>query len=177
MRWLQGGSAIVMILVGIAMIIASFFIGPHRPVIGMLIGGIAVILGGAFSFWLWRLFAPLMKTLPAPKGFGASMRDMSNSMANANAIMQQQNLADKLRLSGRDAQARILAVRDTGVLINFDAILDFDLLVTIGEFPPYPINGHRQLVSKVMIGRAQPGIVVPAKVDPDNLQVIYISWI
>ena len=177
MRWFQYGSAIVMIVVGVGMIGGSFFVGPAKPLWGMLAGGVGVLLAGVFCLWLYRVLDPLMKKLPGPQGFGASMRAMSDKMAGASAMLEQMNLADQLRMTGRDAQAQILAVRDTGALFNFDPVLEFDLLVTMGDYPPYPINAHRQLVSKIMVARAQAGVTVPAKVDPKNRHIIYLSWI
>jgi hypothetical protein len=166
---------IATMLVGVGFGVAAFFVPEGRPTFIILCP--VMLATGGFILWIGRWVNNLTKGFPQAKGFGPSMRDAADKMAGAAAMLEQQTRADRLRMTGKDAKAQVLAMRDTGMLINHDPVIEFDLLVTLDERPPYPLMGFRQLVSKLMVGRIVPGQSYPAKVDLDDPQQILLSWI
>jgi hypothetical protein len=71
--------------------------------------------------------------------------------------------------------AQVLAVRDTGMLVNGDPNLGIDLLVTLPGQPPYPVT-EQLVVSKVAVARAQPGQMVNVRVNPATPQSVFVDW-
>jgi hypothetical protein len=142
------------------------------------LGVTAVVLVpmGLFDILLGRYLAGLLKGFPKMKGFRAMMRDSAETMSSAALMLNQETRSDQLRASGLDAQAEVLAMRDTGQLFNFDPILEFDLRIHQGWKTPYKVENYRQLVSKIMISKISVGATYPAKVDPQDLNRLILSW-
>ncbi len=148
------------------------------PDLRAYLGVTAVILApmGLFDILLGRYLAGLLKGFPKMKGFGAMMRDSAETMSAAALMLNQQTLSDALRTSGLDAQAEVLAMRDTGQLFNYDPILEFDLRIHQGWKTPYKVEKYRQLVSKIMLPKISVGATYAAKVDPQDPNRLVISW-
>lgn len=168
-------SGVVMILAGIACAAAPFV--SSAPMGSMIVtGGILVAAGVAMTV-MGKWLANMFKGMPKMPGFGESMRAASQSMDQASQMLAQQTNAQNLAVTGKAATVQVMAVRDTGSLINFDPVLEFDLLVTLGDAPPYPVMAHRQLVSKIVMGRIAPGNSYNARVDKDQPQKLHINWV
>ena len=73
------------------------------------------------------------------------------------------------RFSGRDDACAILAtiaaIHDTGITINNDPVVDFDLDVQPAGGKPFR-SAARSLVSRLAVPRIQPGRTLPVKYDP-----------
>jgi hypothetical protein len=94
---------------------------------------------------------------------------MRSTMQDANdqlsALSRQQADAQRLMATGLIGQATVQALRDTGMMINENPQVEFDLLVSVDGREPYPVT-HRQVVSRLVISNFQPGASIPVRVDP-----------
>lgn len=113
------------------------------------------------------------------------------SMAGMQALMAQQTQAANLSQTGVDAVATITGVRQGSGMINYQPILDIDLLIDLNRHPtpppvdplakvapagvPIPVSVS-QVVEQIYLGKAQPGSAVAVKVDPSNPQSVFINW-
>jgi len=80
--------------------------------------------------------------------------------------------AQRLMATGLVGQATVEALRDTGMTINGNPHVAFELLVTVEGGDPYPVT-HRQAVSRLVISNFQPGASIPVRVDPaDRTRVL-----
>lgn len=97
------------------------------------------------------------------------MEPMRSTMQDANdqlsALSRQQADAQRLMATGLIGQATVQALRDTGMMINENPQVEFDLLVSVDGREPYPVT-HRQVVSRLVISNFQPGASIPVRVDP-----------
>lgn len=112
------------------------------------------------------------------RGLGGALRmakegipQMTQALADLQADAQK---AQHLFHNGRPGTARITALRDTGVTINDDPTVEFDLAVSIDGGAPYPVT-HRQAISRLAIAGFQPGATVPVKVDPADPNSLIIA--
>lgn len=169
------GGGVLMTVIGVVLLVLGILgIGERLT---FIIVGAAFIPGGLFMAWMGKWLMGLFKGIPEPPSLGQSLKSASASMNAASQMLAAQTQAQSLGISGLDATAQVMAVRDTGTLINYDPVVEMDLLVTRGEAPPYPVMNHRQIVSKILIGRLIPGASFKAKVDPANPNVLQISWV
>ncbi len=80
--------------------------------------------------------------------------------------------AQRLMATGLVGQATVEALRDTGMTINGNPHVEFELLVSVDGADPYPVT-HRQAVSRLVISNFQPGASIPVRVDPaDRTRVL-----
>jgi len=75
--------------------------------------------------------------------------------------------ARKLDKTGRPAEATILEIRDTGMTLNDDPVVDFVLEVRPEGMEPYRAR-TRMPISRIEIPRFQPGAIVRVNVDPND---------
>lgn len=127
---------------------------------------------------------------------GAQLQDSQQAMAGMQAMMAQQTHAANLSQTGVDGTATITGVRQGAGMVNYQPILDLDLLITVGAAPapapadplskapapaaapigaPIPVTVS-QVVEQFHIHKAQPGTRVAVKVDPANPQAVWINW-
>ena len=102
----------------------------------------------------------LQKDNPRP-----SLREGLSQAKDAMAGAQGQMAAAQLAAdpNARDGSAVINAVRDTGMTVNENPSVEFDLSVTAGGFT-YETT-HTQIVSRLQVGQLQPGAQVNVKID------------
>jgi hypothetical protein len=99
-------------------------------------------------------------------------------MSSAANFLKEQNKINKLNSTGKPVRVRIISVRDTGQLVNYDPVLEFNVEVLHERrYDNYNISNHKQVVSKIIAPRLIPGNEYPAKVDPEDKNSIHISWI
>ena len=194
MRW----TGYLFILGGIAALVARFSDATYErlaDVVGsesatlessaqstFLFLGVLFILMGALFIWLELKFRPSMKIAEEMRGgmtLSSGLADAAEKMTAINQTMSEQVARGErtahLRRDGTEGTARILAVRDTGALVNFDPIVDIDMEVTTGGGAPYQIS-RREVVSKVALGRIAPGAEIPVMVDPFKPTEVLIDW-
>jgi hypothetical protein len=106
---------------------------------------------------------------------GAQLEDAQARMADAQELMAQQTAAANAAATGVDATATIVAVRQSGGMVNFQPMIEVDLTVLPEGLPPYPVT-VKQVIPQVQLAQAQPGSGVHVKVDPNNPASVWIDW-
>lgn len=106
---------------------------------------------------------------------GAQLENAQAQMASANDLMAQQTAAANAAVSGVDARATIVGVRQGPGMVNFQPMIEVDLTVSAEGLPPYPVT-VKQVVPQVHLARAQPGTAVHVKVDPNDPASVWIDW-
>jgi hypothetical protein len=71
--------------------------------------------------------------------------------------------------------AQILSVTQTGMTLNDQPRIKFDLLVTLPGQAPYQAE-HAEFVPLILLMRCQPGAVVAVRVNPAKPDKVTISW-
>ena len=82
--------------------------------------------------------------------------------------------ARRLLQVGRKGLATVVAVRDTGVMVDENPQAELDLQVAVSGLEPYVVT-HRQVISRVAIGSFWPGAKVPIRVDPQDPQNVLVA--
>jgi hypothetical protein len=117
-------------------------------------------------------------TPPEHRGIAGGFRAMRDGVAQANEVlgdMQADGMkAQHLMVNGRVASATIVAVRDTGITINDNPTVEFELSVALDGAEPYAVT-HRQTISRIAIPNFQPGATIPVRVDPADRQSLMIG--
>jgi hypothetical protein len=106
---------------------------------------------------------------------GAQLEDAQTRMAEAQELMAQQTAAANAATTGVDATATIVAIRQSGGMLNFQPMIEVDLTVLPDGLPPYPVT-VKQVIPQVQLAQAQPGSGVHVKVDPNNPASVWIDW-
>jgi hypothetical protein len=106
---------------------------------------------------------------------GAQLEDAQTRMAEAQELMAQQTAAANAATTGVDATATIVAIRQSGGMVNFQPMIEVDLTVLPDGLPPYPVT-VKQVIPQVQLAQAQPGSGVHVKVDPNNPASVWIDW-
>ncbi|MBJ7291837.1 hypothetical protein [Williamsia sp.] len=118
-------------------------------------------------------------TPPEYRGMGGSMRQMRDGVAMANQTLSDLNSgqmqAQTLMATGVVGQATIGGIRDTGMTVNENPVVELDLQVTSPNVPnPYPVT-HRQMINRLQVPQLQPGTTVQVRVDPMNPQSLILG--
>ncbi len=95
----------------------------------------------------------------------AMMADMANQAAIATAAMA----------NGVDAYATVTTATQTGAMMNFNPVIDLELLVMMPSGVPMPVR-RQETVQQMYLSRCQPGSRVKVKVDPANPSALWIDW-
>src|SRR4051794_28550654 len=86
-------------------------------------------------------------TPPEHRGISGGFRAMRDGVAQANemlgSVATEGQRAQYLAANGQMASATIEAIRDTGMTINDNPTVEFDLAVTVNGAPSYGVT-HRQ---------------------------------
>jgi hypothetical protein len=82
---------------------------------------------------------------------------------------------ERLLQTGQPGQARILALHQTGVRVNQQPMLKFDLEVIQGPGAPYPTSVS-QVVNLLYLSHLSPGVLLNIKIDPHKPQNVAIDW-
>lgn len=106
---------------------------------------------------------------------GQMMGDAQQQMAQANEMMAQQTQAANLAVSGKDGEASITAVAQTGAMVNFQPTMAIELTVFPDGGTPYPAK-VTQIVEQPYLAKAAPGQQVKVKIDQSDLNTIWIDW-
>ena len=107
------------------------------------------------------------------------MASMSSKMAEANAMMagmaQGATQANAAIANGVAAVATITSARQTGALINFNPVVELELLIILPSGVPMQAT-RQEPVQQLHLGRCQPGMRLNVKVDPTNAGSLWIDW-
>jgi hypothetical protein len=113
-------------------------------------------------------------------GFLQDLEDLQQQAHAAQAhqvlvrLAAERERAGELMAGGRAGTARIDARRDTGLTVNDDPSMEFDLLVTLDGETPYTVT-HRQVVSRLALSSLEPGATVAIRVDPADRSAVHIA--
>ena len=106
--------------------------------------------------------------------FGQMRKDGMARMAEGQAMMAQMTKQANLQATGVTCAATVVAVRDTGGMVNMQPIAEIDMNVLPDGLPPYPVT-IRQTISQFDVARIQPGASLSVKVDPNDPASVYID--
>jgi hypothetical protein len=81
----------------------------------------------------------------------------------------------RIEQSGTPGEARVVSVGQTGMLINNNPVIEFDLEVTLPGMAPYRTT-TRSTVPMIALPRVMPGARLPIKADPTEPSKIVIDW-
>ena len=103
-----------------------------------------------------------------------------NSMAQANAMMAQMAqgsmAATNAMTTGVDAIATVTAAQQTGAMMNYNPVVELQLLVTMPNGVPMPVT-RQEMVMQIRLSRCQPGQRLKVKVNPANPNELWIDWV
>ena len=103
-----------------------------------------------------------------------------NSMAQANAMMAQMAqgsmAATNAMTTGVDAVATVTAAQQTGAMMNYNPVVELQLLVTMPNGVPMPVT-RQEMVMQIHLSRCQPGQRLKVKVNPANPNELWIDWV
>ena len=109
---------------------------------------------------------------------GGQMQQAQASMAQAQQMMAQQTAAAETRArpeTGVPGTATVTAVRPTGMLVNYQPMVEVDLLVAPEGRAPYPTTISEQITvdnrMSCVAGRS-----VPVLVDAEDPAVVWVDW-
>jgi hypothetical protein len=113
---------------------------------------------------------------------GAQMQQAQASMAQAQQFMTQQTQAAQMGAQVAAAPgdalrgtATITALRNTGMLVDYQPVVEIDLLVTPEGQAPYPSTQTATItVENRMV--CSPGRAVQVAIDPADRTRIWIDW-
>ena len=106
---------------------------------------------------------------------GAQLADAQTRMQDAQEAMAQQTAAANAAVTGVDATATIVAVRQGHGMVNYQPMLELDLTVVPDGGLPYPVT-VKQVTPQIHLAQAQPGASVHVKVAPDDPASVWIDW-
>lgn len=102
------------------------------------------------------------------------LRDGAASLSAATQLMAQHARNAQAALTGIDATATVVAVRQTGSHINLQPVVELDLTVIREGRPPYPVL-VRQPMEVHQLAQITPGASLRVKVDPGDPAVVWIA--
>ncbi len=99
---------------------------------------------------------------------------MANQAAAQAPMWEAQAAAAATYGGGTPGSAKVIALADSGMMINNAPVMDIDLEVSVPGRDPYPVK-HRQLVALSAIPNFQPGRSFPVRVDQQNPSQLVIG--
>ncbi|MCB9742122.1 MAG: hypothetical protein H6741_00555 [Alphaproteobacteria bacterium] len=85
-------------------------------------------------------------------------------------------LRELARTQGIDATVIVRALGDTGVTVNKNPQVRFELSVIPAEGEPYELDDHVDIVGRLCVGALRPGARFPAKRHPERPEVLVVDW-
>lgn len=108
-------------------------------------------------------------------GLGGLKDAVADSSQMLQGLQQSSANGQRLLISGTPATGIVRAIRDTGMLVNYQPQIEMDLEVTLPGQAAYPVT-HRQVVNPIHMPAVQPGCAVALRVDPaDANQVLVLG--
>jgi len=113
-------------------------------------------------------------SMPKGPGLREGMKQASGLMDQAKQQMEAAQGSGELMQNGIDGQATIRAIRDTGMTVNENPVVEFDLEIS-GSGTPYDAT-IQQIASRLTVAQYSPGTVLPCKIDPeDSSKVLLVN--
>ena len=165
---------IFFIALGVVMIVAGILV--PAALLGLGGGGVSLILVGVLFVWMHGF----MKDVKMPGGsIAGGFSQMSAGVTQANQFLKgmatKGETAAALSTNGVDATATINKVTDTGATMNFNPVVELELMVFPKDGrPPYPIT-TRETVPRMSMALVTAGKQVPCRVDPTDQSRILVQ--
>ena len=102
-----------------------------------------------------------------------AMKEAQAKLAGANEMMARANQAAQISMTGLDATATITGIQQVGQ-INFDPLVEFQVLIMRDGAAPYPATVKQQVPS-VQFARVSSATTLPAKVDQNDPTLIWLN--
>lgn len=125
-------------------------------------------------------FKDLKRTVDTAKDLEAALPSAKDRMAQGLATMKAMNQTGAGMVAAMDPskpsntlQAQVVAVRDLQAQINYQPLLEIELLVSGPTGARYPAT-LRQPIAHAALPRIQPGATVPVRVRVDDPQAVYL---
>ena len=83
--------------------------------------------------------------------------------------------AARIRATGYEGRATITGLTQTGMWINNNPVVSFDLFVEVPGRAAYPVT-LRETVPQILLGRLTSGVPLPVKVDPADPMKVVVDW-
>jgi hypothetical protein len=77
-------------------------------------------------------------------------------------------------MTGEQAQGKVIALNDTGTLVNYNPIVQITVEVTPATRPAFTAS-VRQLVPAIKMAQIQPGMTVGVRFDPADMSKVAIE--
>ena len=113
-------------------------------------------------------------------GFLRDLEDLQHQADAAQAhrvlddLAAERRRAAELLGAGRAGRARIDGRRDTGLTVDGDPSLEFDLVVMVDGREPYAVT-HRQVIARPAVSSLTPGATVAVRVDRADPHMVHIT--
>ena len=104
----------------------------------------------------------------ASKGF-----DPAAHMRSATAQMKQMTAQQRIASSGTSAPAKVVALRDTGSMVNYQPVVEVDVLVTPDGGVPWPATAVN--MGHAGIAGLAPGVSVMVRYDPADPSTVVLT--
>jgi hypothetical protein len=104
----------------------------------------------------------------ASKGF-----DPAAQMRAASANMQQMTAQQRIATSGTSSPATVVALRDTGSMVNYQPVVEIDVLVTPDGAVPWPATAVNMGYAR--IAGIAPGVAVTVRYDPADPATVVLT--
>lgn len=106
---------------------------------------------------------------------GVRMAEMGQRMADLNASLAQTAALHAPAAGSVPAQVQLVAVAPSSGSMNGQLFMEVTVTVLVPGCPPVPASA-RILVPPASVHRLQPGVTLPARVDPADLAAFAIDW-
>ena len=162
------------IALGGVMIIAGVLV--PAAILGLIGGGVSLILVGVLFVWMHGF----MKDVKMPGGsIAGGFHQAAEGAAQANQFLKgmasKGETASALSTNGVDATATINKVTDTGATMNFNPVVELELMVFPKDGrPPYPVT-TRETVPRMSMALVTVGKQVPCRVDATDQSKILVQ--
>jgi hypothetical protein len=163
----------ILFLVGAAGFGVTAFVVPG-VLFAFVLCAVAFLLVGALFLWMHTV----MKDVPRVSVRSGLERMATGTAFAAQTLQDMTGQAAGVPRSGIDPRlgtAVVVAVTDTGMLVNFDPVVMLDLSVTVDGGEPYAVR-IRQIVGKLYVARLAPGATLPVAVDAQDPYQVTIQW-
>jgi len=109
-------------------------------------------------------------------GAGARFAEMNQKMAALTTSLETSTGALAAPSPGSEpVTVQVLSVDPATGYLNGDPIISVSVLVLMGGAPPVPAT-QSMVVPALHLHRLQPGVRLPARVDPQDVQAFALDW-
>lgn len=105
---------------------------------------------------------------------GAQLAQASQAMQQATATMAAMTDRASLAATGTPAQATVLDARATGTYVNFEPVVQLDLMVMAPSRVPFPVT-ISEVVPQLHLARLHPGASIGVRVGA-TADALCIDW-